>query len=88
MTKLAEVKTLYRNNYRDVSNTLRVIADEIENGKHGPVRHVAVVLLQENGAVENVFGAGSAEPLETAGLLNAGAAYITNMVIKKCSPES
>ena len=83
MTKLAEVKTLSRNNYRDVAKTLRVIADEIENGEHGSVRYAAVVLLQENGAVEHVFGAGSAEPLEAAGLLNAGAMFITNLVVKK-----
>lgn len=71
MTHLAEVTTLYESNFRAPAATLRVIADEIEAGKHGEVTQVAIVLL---GDTCEVFGAGpDADGSTIATLLQAGA---------------
>lgn len=69
--RLAEVVTAYETNFRDVPATLRVIADEIEAGKHGDVGQCAVVLL---GETCEVFGAGfDCDGSSIAVLLQAGA---------------
>lgn len=78
MTTLAEVHTLYPTNFRDPAATLRVIADEIEAGKHGGVTQVAVVLLGEKC---EVFGAWSGcEGDSIALLLQAGAQRMISAV--------
>ena len=71
MSHLAEVHTLYESNFRAPAATLRVIADEIEAGKHGDVTQLAVVLM---GDTCEVFGAGpDADGATIALLLQAGA---------------
>ncbi len=50
-----KVVTLQESNFRDPAATLRVIADDIEAGKYGPVGCVAVTLL---GDTMEVFGMG------------------------------
>ena len=71
MTHLAEVKTLYESNFRHPAATLRVIADEIDAGKHGEVSQLALVLL---GDTCEIFGAGPDSDAGTiALLLQAGA---------------
>ena len=64
---LAEVKTLYESNYRDVPKTLRLIADEIEAGKHGEVIEGIVVIHSANGV--ECFGQGDSEIKSAFGLL-------------------
>jgi len=71
MSNLAEVTTLYETNFRQPAATLRVIADEIEAGKHGEVTQLGVVLLGDSC---EVFGAGpDADGGTIALLLQAGA---------------
>ena len=77
-TTLAEVHTLYPTNFRDPAATLRVIAEEIEAGKHGEVTQIAVVLL---GSTCEVFGAGpDADGSTIATLLQAGAQRMISAV--------
>jgi hypothetical protein len=69
MTEL-KVVPLYESNFRDPAATLRVIADEIDDGKFGPVGCVGVVLM---GNSTEVFGFGPASDAPSvAMLLHAG----------------
>ena len=78
MSHLAEVTAIYETNFRQPAATLRVIADEIEAGKHGEVTQVAIVLL---GDTCEVFGAGpDADGSTIATLLQAGASRMINAV--------
>lgn len=77
--QLAPVTAIYDSNFRSVSDTLRVIADEIEQGKYGCVERASVILEHEDGHAE-VFGLGKTEDiLETLGLLHLGINWLTNM---------
>jgi hypothetical protein len=69
--KLKVVESIYESNYRDVVATLRVIADEIESGKHGKVGEVALVLL---GDELSVFGMGPDSDRTTVHYLLCGGA--------------
>ena len=42
--KIAEVATLYESNHLQISQTLRVIADQIDAGEYGDVRHCVMAL--------------------------------------------
>jgi len=58
---LAEVKTIYESNSRDIPAMLRKLADEVENGstgEHGEVREVAVVTFGDKMCL---FGFGDAD---------------------------
>ena len=67
---MAELVQIYATNFRDPAATIRKIADEIEQGKHGAVGSVAIVVL---GDTMEVFGAGEdAEAASIALLLHAG----------------
>jgi hypothetical protein len=50
---MAEVVTLYQNNFRDPVFSLRAIADEIDEGKYGEVGCVGIVVM---GDTTEVFG--------------------------------
>lgn len=65
---------------RDAPATLRVIAQNIEDGKYGPVGTVALVLL---GDTMEVFGMGEdgGDGAAVATLLNAGALRLTIAVM-------
>jgi len=66
----AKLHVLYESNFRDPAATLRIIADQIEAGKHGNVGQVGVVVL---GDTCEVFAAGvEADACATAALLQAG----------------
>lgn len=62
---------LFASNYRQIPETLRVIAQEIEDGKHEAIESAAVVIEKEDGGVE-VFGLGDSELVRTLGLLLLG----------------
>jgi len=72
------VVELNKSNFRDISETLRVIADDIDSGKYGILDSAAVVIELGNGAVE-VFGLGDAELVRSIGLLNLGAFHLSKM---------
>lgn len=61
-----KVATLYPSNFRDPAATLRVIADEIESGKHGEVGCVGVAVL---GKTMEIFGLGPDSEAPSVGLL-------------------
>lgn len=76
----AELRVIYESNFREPGPTLRVIADEIEAGKHGEVSQVAVVVL---GDTCEVFMVGpESNPSETALLLQAGAHRMIEAIAK------
>lgn len=78
MAELAVVTELYPSNFRDPAATLRVIADEIEAGKHGAVGSIAIVVL---GNTMEVFGAGEdSELTSTAILLHSGFLRLSRMI--------
>lgn len=52
---MTNVEVLYESNYRDVASTLRVIAQQVDDGEYGDVRCFAGVILGDETAV---FGAG------------------------------
>lgn len=64
--KLAEVRELYRSNYRDAPATLRNIADGIERGDYGSVQCVAVAML---GSDLEVFACGEDSEADRAGMV-------------------
>lgn len=65
-----KVVTLRESNFRDAAATLRVIAEEIDAGKHGEVGLAALALRTSNDAegVE-IFAAGPASEPENTALL-------------------
>ena len=66
----AEVVQLRKSNFRDAAATLRVLADEIEDGVYGKVGCVGVVVL---GDKLSVFGMGKdSEASSVALVLHAG----------------
>jgi hypothetical protein len=67
-----KIVPLYESNYRDPVATLREIADEIEAGKYGDVREVAVVVY---GDTLEAFGAGAEHDGATIALLFQAAAH-------------
>lgn len=68
--KLAEVKTLYDGNLRDVAYVLRKIADGIDNGSYGQVKQATLVML--NGRGLEVFGLGKVDARDVHYMLAAG----------------
>lgn len=68
---VAEVVTLYDNNFRYIVGTLRVIADEIEQGKHGEVSDFCLVM---KGDELDIFHGGDGD-IGTASLLLNAAIY-------------
>ena len=80
--KLAEVKTIYESNARQVAATMRKNADAIERGEHGDVQAVvSVMLVSKNGsdAIE-VFGLGETTYWNSLGVLQAGISKLTRMI--------
>lgn len=74
-----KVVALFESNRRDVSATLRAIADEIDAGKYGEVRQFAAVI---DGAGVQVFGSGEDDNIKAAiGLLQVGAQCLVNTVL-------
>jgi hypothetical protein len=71
---IAEVKTLFPSNYRDIVAMMRRVADQIEAGELG-VAEDAVFVLQTDKAVE-VYGWGRAEVPTSIGLLELGKAKL------------
>jgi hypothetical protein len=65
-----KVVELNSSNFRDIPATLRQIADDIEAGKCGEVRSVA--LVRDNGEEINVHGLGECSAAEAYMLLGVG----------------
>ncbi len=79
---LAEVKTIYETNIRDIPAKLRELADEIEkarDGRYGEVRELAFVAY---GDQLSVFGLGEADATTTHTLLCAGARCIEEPFVR------
>ena len=77
---VAEVVTLYENNFRDPVAELRRIADEIEAGDYGGVGCVAIALL---GDKLEVFAAGmDSEPCSAGMLLHAGFMKMSQAIVE------
>lgn len=74
MADLAEVKTLFPRNYRQIVEMLRHVADEIEAGQYGVAEDAVFVLLTDKKL--EVFGWGKAEIDKTIGLLELGKAKL------------
>lgn len=71
---IAEVKTIYSTNYRDIIAQLRKAADDIESGKWGDVEDAVLVLHTAHGI--EVFGWGKAVIQNTIGLMQLGMAKL------------
>lgn len=65
---VAEVVTLYDNNFRDIVGTLRAIADEIEQDKYGDVSDFCLVMKSEE---LDIFHSGEGDVGTACLLLNA-----------------
>lgn len=81
---LCEVKVLYRNNLRNISSTLRYIADHIDKGTYGDVESAAFVLRRKAnidyahiGSVE-IFGIGEGNFDTSVVLLSQGLNQLLN----------
>lgn len=79
-TKLAEVKTLYNSNSRDIPATLRLIADQIESGEFGEPQAVTLV-VQANKIDVCHLGAGTSDKAHL--LLCLGQRKLEQMVIRQ-----
>jgi len=82
---LAEVKTIYPSNMRNMPASLRMLADAIERGDHGKVKAIVFVLRREGvntcehiGATE-VFGIGEGDFWEHLGILQGGVIKLAGM---------
>ncbi len=69
---LAEVKSIYSTNFRQVAATLRVIADGLDKGEYGEVTEAAVVMKVPDGI--DMFGLGAGQTGATTALLFHAAA--------------
>ncbi len=67
----ADIRVIYKSNFRDPAATLRVIANEIDEGKFGEVGQFALVLLGDT--CEVFTGGHDTGPCDAAVLLQAGA---------------
>ena len=79
---LAEVKTIYESNARQVVETMRRNADAIERGEHGDVQAVVSVMLVAKNGVDTVevFGLGETSYWPSIGILQAGVSRLTGMI--------
>lgn len=72
---LAEVRTLYATNCRDIAEMLRGAADNIEleqdHPECSPTKAVAMIQLSEDGQV-NVYGWGATDDFHALGLIERG----------------
>lgn len=67
------VETLYASNFRDVAATLRVLADDIEAGRHGNTDDLEVAIAMNTETGLKIFGTGkTAHAWSSAALLAAG----------------
>jgi hypothetical protein len=83
--KLAEVKTLYNSNSRDIPATLRIIADQIEGGEFGEAH--AVTLVVQAGKIDVChLGAGTSDKAHL--LLCLGQRKLEQMVIRRIEDET
>jgi len=79
MSTHLKVVTLQESNFRDPAATLRLIADDIDSGKHGQVGCVAIVILGDELAV---MGLGpDAEAPSVALLLQAGIQKLVEPIV-------
>lgn len=79
---LAEFKTLYESNYRQIAETLRNNADAIEAGKFGKVSVAVYVLLTVKDGREEieVFGLGDTDYWKSVGILQGGLQKLLRMI--------
>lgn len=77
--QLAEVKTLFQSNHRQVTETLRALADEIDAGRYGKVSELAVVLMSVGGL--EVFAMGDADVGSAHLMLCAGARKLESPIL-------
>jgi hypothetical protein len=64
-------------NLRNIPLCLRNIADDIESGRHGDAKAMALVLETDDGF--EAFGIGDADQLRCIGLLQMGIATLTGV---------
>lgn len=76
-----KVVTLQESNFRDPVATLRVIANEIEAGKYGPVACIGLVMLADE---MSVFAMGpDSEATSAALLFQAGIMELAMPILRK-----
>ncbi len=76
------VSTIYKSNFRNVPETLRVIAKEIEDGMHAEVDLCGIVLLGSAGI--EVFGAGEdSDAAKVALLFHGGFEELKNILAQR-----
>lgn len=80
-----KIATIYESNYRDAAATLRVVADDIENGTHGDVGTCALVVLSDTGM--HVFGMGPESEAPSVGMLFHAAALRFTKTIEEHGKE-
>ena len=76
--KLAEVKTIYEHNARDIPAMADLLAKNIRSGEYGEMRSVVAVIETADGQVE-VFGWGDTGVLRTLGLLQLASSRLERM---------
>lgn len=77
---LSEVVTLYPSNFRNCVETLRTIADGIENGEYGDVTDFTLVL---NGDSLEIFHGGEGDAGTTCLLLNSAILKLVSPIVEK-----
>ena len=80
---VAEVKSLYDSNVRDIPTKLRELADEIEKGDAGCHGYVDAVAIVTNGEYLSVFGFGDATGTVAHLLFCAGARIIEQPFVER-----
>lgn len=78
---MKEVKVLYSSNFRNISESLRAIAAEIEAGIYGEVDQVAVVMHSDEGQPVKIFHLGEGTATNAHLLLGCGMALMQNAVM-------
>ena len=81
---LAEVKTLYQSNARNVPEMLRKLAADIEEGVHGQVEGLTSVMISGKDGVQKcdvfAFGDLGGNYYDALGILAVGTKTLTEMI--------
>lgn len=78
MSPLAEVKTIYESNMRDIPGMAEKLAKDIREGVYGETRSIIAIVEKADGQLA-LFGWGETGLLETLGLLQLASAELVEM---------
>ncbi len=79
--KAVEVESIYETNYRNIIETLRQVADNLESGEYGKAISCAIVVRMENYSIE-AFGLGLGDIDTSITLFEQGKAKLIRILDK------